>query len=346
MFTLVPIIHLIFGYWPINFNLWVTVGMIAHYAVRAAMLHFGESFKQMRALWLSRVAVCNYWISDLKAAIFIPIKRIVLGDDVSFRSRAWTREAPVRNIKALAIPVIFVILSLIAFIGGCIMLKRTVNLPSVLSLCCVVINFVPPFLLLMRWVFGPGQFLARLCTLFMVLSWIAGSAAFVFLWLLWPREVDFEKAARMSLSFLDAQRSGPLPAGYPVAWRKSSGEANVDAILFVNETAGISVPRLATLTGGYYNDGEVGPIKVTWNVAMTTTMLAWSLIEYPEFWKKNPLVHEHAMTLLTVGVLYVEQCYQINPIEIPGVPPNSNLDVLVYVVRSSGLTWHSCCRMN
>jgi hypothetical protein len=331
---LVPIIHLIFGFWPVNFNFWVTVGMIVHYAVRAVMLHFAESPKQMRALWLSRIAVSNYWFADLKAAFLIPVKRIVLGDDVSFRSRAWSRESPVRNIKALILPLILVIMSLVAFVGGCLMLKQIVNLPTVLSLCCVVINIMPPFLLLLRWVFGPGQFLARLCTLFMSLSWVAGCAAFVFLWFLWPRDVDFKKAAEMSLSFLDAQRSGLLPYGYPITWRKASGEVNIEPILFVNETANLNETKRVDLSGGFYNDGDVGPIKVTWNIAMTTSMLAWSLIEYGEFWERDALVKEHAIGLLAHGLEYIESCYQLNPIIIPGVPQSTNLDQVIYVVCS------------
>lgn len=46
--TLVPIICLIFGYFPLVFDFWVVVSMIAYYAVRALMLHWSMSFKQVR----------------------------------------------------------------------------------------------------------------------------------------------------------------------------------------------------------------------------------------------------------------------------------------------------------
>ena len=302
--------------------------------VRVVMLHYCDSLKQMRALWLARIAVSVYWWADLKASTLIPTKAL-LGTGTSFRSRSWSTAAPIRNVKAMLLPLAIIILSLVAFVGGCLHLRTNINLPTVLSLCAVAINFVPPFLLLLFWTFGPGRLLSRACTFFMLLSCAAGVAALVFLWLLFPRDVDFKRAAVMSLSFFDAQRSGSLPKGYPVQWRADSGEQNIYPIQFSNMSTNTFVNVRADLTGGFYNDGEVGPVKVTWNIALTTTMLAWSLLEYEPFWSKDEATKNHAIALLTHGLKYVQSTYVMSPLRDEfGAQQSPSFDKLVYVVRS------------
>ena len=348
--TLVPLIHLIFGLFPITFNLWVVVFMMIHYAVRTVMLHWSDSFKQMRALWLARVAASLYWWSDLKAAVLVPAKAII-GNGVSFRSRSWSTAVPVRNLKALIIPFATVVVSITAFAGGCVTVRTTINLPTVLSLCLVAINAVPPALLCLYWTFGPGRLLSKACTLGMWTSWAAGVAGIVFLWLLWPRNVNFERAADMSLSFYDAQRSGALPSNYPVTWRGDSGLMNVAQMTFTVQSKqnavlakGVTNTIDVDLTGGFYNDGEVGPVKITWNIALTTTMLAWSLLEYEDFWGQQEVRKNHAIALLTHGLAYVSATYQIVPLtDETGKPLSSANDQVVYVVRTPLLATCSAC---
>jgi hypothetical membrane protein len=57
----VPVIHLIVGYFPATFTIHVVITMIAYYAIRIVMLLYCDSFKQMRALWFSRIAVSINW---------------------------------------------------------------------------------------------------------------------------------------------------------------------------------------------------------------------------------------------------------------------------------------------
>lgn len=262
LFTLVPIIHLIFGLFPLTFTREVVVTMIAHYAIRVVMLHYCDSLKQMRALWLSRIAASIYWWADLKGATFVPLKR-ALGAGTSFRSRSWSAEVPIRNVKAVILPFLFVVASLVAFVGGALELENIINLPTVLSLCLILINIAPPALLVLYWIFSSGRLLSRLCTFFMTLAWAAGIAAMVFLWLLWPRPVDYRRAGEMSLDYLDAVRSGPVSQSYPVRWRGESGASNTVLWTFTNssDSQDTRTARL-DLSGGFYNDGEIGPVKV------------------------------------------------------------------------------------
>jgi Glycosyl hydrolase family 9 len=85
-----------------------------------------------------------------------------------------------------------------------------------------------------------------------------------------PVPVDFTKAARMSLDFLDAQRSGDLPEKFSIPWRSPSGVQNKVSVRFGDSASGKETLLLADLTGGFYNGGEVGQVKVTSHVALVT----------------------------------------------------------------------------
>jgi hypothetical protein len=64
IFTAVPIIHLVAGYFPVNFTIHVVITMIAYYAIRTVMLLYCDSMKQMRALWFARIATSIFWCAQ------------------------------------------------------------------------------------------------------------------------------------------------------------------------------------------------------------------------------------------------------------------------------------------
>lgn len=128
------------------------------------------------------------WWNNLKAATLTPAK-VAIGPNTSFKGRPWSDAIAVRNLVCMAWPIVFVLLSIIAFSGGVHHLISSVTLPAVLSVCLVVINVVPHLLLLLRWNFGPGSLLARACAALFFASWAAGIAALVFLFVLFPRPV-------------------------------------------------------------------------------------------------------------------------------------------------------------
>ena len=76
---------------------------------------------------------------------------------------------------------------------------------------------------------------------------------------------DYQDALSKAILFFEGQRSGVLPHFQRITWRDNSGLSdgwtyNVD------------------LTGGYYDAGD--NIKFGFPMAFTTTMLAWSVIEF------------------------------------------------------------------
>ncbi|KAK8625663.1 hypothetical protein V6N13_090529 [Hibiscus sabdariffa] len=78
---------------------------------------------------------------------------------------------------------------------------------------------------------------------------------------------DYRDALRKSILFFEGQRSGRLPPDQRVKWRR-------DSALRDGSTAGVHVD----LTGGYYDAGD--NVKFGFPMAFTTTLLAWSIIDF------------------------------------------------------------------
>ncbi|VFQ78366.1 unnamed protein product [Cuscuta campestris] len=79
---------------------------------------------------------------------------------------------------------------------------------------------------------------------------------------------DYSDALTKCLLFFEGQRSGYLPAEQRMRWRGHSGLGD-------GWTVG------ADLTGGYYDAGD--NVKFGFPMAFTTTMLAWSVIEFGRY---------------------------------------------------------------
>ncbi|KAJ4781412.1 Endoglucanase [Rhynchospora pubera] len=76
---------------------------------------------------------------------------------------------------------------------------------------------------------------------------------------------NYADALEKSILFFEAQRSGQLPANQRVTWRGNSGLSDGSS-------------NQVDLVGGYYDAGD--NVKFGLPMAFTTTMLAWSVIEF------------------------------------------------------------------
>lgn len=58
-------------------------------------------------------------------------------------------------------------------------------------------------------------------------------------------------------------------------------------------------PRVIDLSGGFFEDGPYGPVKLTKSNALSTAMLAWALLDAPDAFDDNPalLVRLHAASM-------------------------------------------------
>ncbi|KAJ4838089.1 hypothetical protein Tsubulata_022151 [Turnera subulata] len=85
---------------------------------------------------------------------------------------------------------------------------------------------------------------------------------------------EYGEALSKSILFFEGQRSGVLPQDQRMSWRANSGLS--DGWTYNTD-----------LTGGYYDAGD--NIKFGFPMAFTTTMLAWSVIEFGELMPPNEL---------------------------------------------------------
>lgn len=85
---------------------------------------------------------------------------------------------------------------------------------------------------------------------------------------------DYHDALMKSILFFEGQRSGYLPPDQRARWRGDSG-------------LGDGAERGVDLTGGYYDAGD--NVKFNFPMAFTTTMLAWSVVEFGELMPPNEL---------------------------------------------------------
>ncbi|XP_057965252.1 endoglucanase 24-like [Malania oleifera] len=99
---------------------------------------------------------------------------------------------------------------------------------------------------------------------------------------------DFVDALSKSILFFEGQRSGYLPADQRMTWRENSG-------LDDGKDLGVD------LTGGYYNAGD--NVKFGFPMAFTTTMLAWSVVEFGDL--MPPAELRHALAAVRWGTEYI-----------------------------------------
>jgi hypothetical protein len=334
--ALVPIMTLLFGYFPIALNFWTVVAITVYYTALHALTYYCRSIREFRALWLANVGTSILFWPYFKAALFTPFKQLG-GKGLTFKATSKGGGRASVSLKEIGPSLLLVVLSVIAFIFGIWNFDINVNAPKAIALLWVLYNVVPHLLLLVYARFGNGGVLKLACTFLIYLQSGVSLLALVLLWLLYPRDENYVRATDLSLTFLQAQRSGQLIQPYPVAWRKSSGLKNQYEFNFTeyitDEVTGIQTPGLtveqksADLSGGFYTDGEIGPVKITTHVAMTTSMLAWSLLDYKEWWMKDNARLQDALELVSHGMKYVDACY------IPSSSVNNtDEDVLVFQV--------------
>ncbi|OIW08766.1 hypothetical protein TanjilG_16347 [Lupinus angustifolius] len=77
--------------------------------------------------------------------------------------------------------------------------------------------------------------------------------------------LNYKEALTKSIMFFEGQRSGKLPPSQRITWRKDSA---------LNDGSDLNID----MVGGYYDAGD--NVKFHFPMAFTTTMLAWSVIEF------------------------------------------------------------------
>ena len=378
--TLVPIVTLLFGYFPIALNLETVLAITLYYTSLHALTFYCKSIREFRALWLANIGTTILFWPFAKAALLTPFKQL-MRRGISFKAtakgappcrpplqrdcalfppsdtqrqpglparradaarhpRAGAQKASV-SLKEIGPSLLIVLLSLLAFIFGLSDFDINVNAPKAIALCWVLYNIVPHVLLLTYARFGSGKILHLACGFLIVAQSVISLLALVLLWVLYPREEDYVKAADLSLRFLYAQWSGAVVLPFPVDWRRSSAPqyrafALTQERLDENGAPTISATTTRDLTAGFYTGGEAGAVRVTTHVALTTAMLAWSMLDFQEWLAEDAERRAHAIQLVQHGLDFVQNAYIPAP-NLNGTvaleDPFTREDAMVYVVR-------------
>lgn len=85
--TMVPIVTLCFGFFPIALNFWTVVAITIYYISLHMLTFYVSSTKQLRALWLSNTATTILFWPYLKAAAMTPFKTLA-GQGLTFKATA------------------------------------------------------------------------------------------------------------------------------------------------------------------------------------------------------------------------------------------------------------------
>ena len=91
--------------------------------------------------------------------------------------------------------------------------------------------------------------------------------------------------------------AGPLRPDHRVEWRSNSGMQYKSLLI---SSRGMrsnfkpyenpNMPAFNTtvdLSGGFYEDGPWGPVKLTKNNGLSTAMLAWAMLDAPESFQES-----------------------------------------------------------
>lgn len=83
--TLVPIITLCFGYFPIALNLPTVLAITVYYISLHALTYYCKSMREFRALWLANIGTSIMFWPYAKAALQTPFKQL-MGKGLTFKA--------------------------------------------------------------------------------------------------------------------------------------------------------------------------------------------------------------------------------------------------------------------
>jgi membrane-bound metal-dependent hydrolase YbcI (DUF457 family) len=158
----------------------------------------------LQALWLANTSSVILFYPYLKASFFTPIKQI-LGLTQEFKTTLKGKAQNKLALKILLPAAIITLINVAIFIVGAFSFRLFVNAAQAISMCWIVFNTIPHLTLLFNAYFGPGGFMVAWCRFAMFITAVAGALAIVLMWLLWPREGEYESSMNASITFLQVR---------------------------------------------------------------------------------------------------------------------------------------------
>ncbi|DBB16038.1 hypothetical protein WJX82_000557 [Trebouxia sp. C0006] len=329
VFLAIPIVGVWFRIFPIDNTLWFALAFTLYFPMMHVMAYYCHDYATFRSFWFATINSNNMWYCFLKAWCNVAMSKITKkesGFKVTAKSTMSTtakmtpkaaasklkrttsqtlvkqgRKLDMENycapgVRDLWMPVSIFLLNLATIFLGIYRLDKE-SVPSelmtfnmVVSVLWAAYNSIPP-LLLLHFAFAGYKgmrFNVRLCGLLATLLMLG---VIICVWLLLPPTYDFGQALQYSMSFFDAEKSGTLTAN-DISWRGNS--ALSDSL------------NGSSLVGGFY-DGANGYVKYGYPIAVTTMMLAWGLIEFPQGYADMGET-TRALKSIKVGADYITSC--------------------------------------
>lgn len=157
-----------------------------------------------QALWLANCSSVLLFYPYLKNSFLTPIKQ-VLGQTMEFKTTLKGSNASGFSLRTFGPAILIVILNVATFSVGLSSIDANINAAKGISMCWIVFNTVPHLMLLLHAYLGPGYVMVAFCKLFLLLTNGSGILAIVLMWLLYPREVDFEPAINASIKLMQVR---------------------------------------------------------------------------------------------------------------------------------------------
>ncbi len=140
----------------------------------------------------------------------------------------------------------------------------TMEVYTLLPMLWAGYNAIPAILFFIYW-FNKGPLLSKICTVLQILGTLIACGAVAALWFTLPADYDLREIMPKTVTFMDAQRSGPLMTStksqFP--WLEESGLKD-------------------RVIGGWYMTGT-DYVKYTFPMASSVSFMAWSFLEFSKW---------------------------------------------------------------
>ncbi|KAK9863564.1 hypothetical protein WJX84_010744, partial [Apatococcus fuscideae] len=305
MFIIIPLVTIWAGVFPIVVSQWAAIALTAYLCCQFLILNYSRKRKHTFPLWFNWVANNILWWTFVKACW--RAAGSTCGSTITFKTTLkGTGRLANSNLGDLWIHVVSFCALLASFGFG---LWKVCTGPTVIttlsiSLVWTVYAMIPPYLLLHYTYIGTGTTLRLACKIGYLLTILAGICAIILLWLVYPQQYNYSTVMNDTFFFSSSQQVGTLPANFAVPWRNSA---------FVNppNPPAVTKPNFGKITGGWITNGDVGTLQVTLPTAFAVTMMAWSLLEFPDAYVKSNTTLTAQNTLKT-GTDYLRQLYVVD----------------------------------
>ena len=235
LLMLVPMVTVWFGAFPIVINFWAAVCITVFYGATILLNFYTHSLAHVKSMWFTGVANNILWFAFFKAMYRSTIGKFIDGNIVFKVTAKGLQRVGALPLRDVWMATLFFITMLVTLIFGLVhYAKGPSSTPLCISLIFMALNLLPNYLLLQYALFRRPGFFNVVCRVVMFLMTFLTIFGVTLVWVLYPRSYNYSGALQDSITFLDTQRVGTLPADYPIAWRGTALTQEAKSVIWVS----------------------------------------------------------------------------------------------------------------